>query len=311
MERFFICSLFIFSSLIQAESLPTWFAAPPSDTSESYFIAANGLTYQNALKESHSLLSQRLLTTVTTSSEQNIHKINNKTVSEFKQKIKTKGLAISLPSPSKLNEYYDEGSMSYFYLFKYNKIDVINLINKQKLDILNSITNILSTVSDHPFQCGVVENKNAKKLQLLKGLLLIESNSNVLNENTSKELFGVFDNCFINRKLALIIPEEYPILKGYIEELLINWNIKLNPNSKNKLIIKIAPKEFERFGQSGIQLNTKVTLSEDEIAVLQVTTKVSGYNPVSTDKATNNAQLKLIKKLKQQLNPLLRNINDL
>ncbi len=303
--------LSVLCSFTVSASIPQWYVEPPLDSTHKYYIASDGLTHQKALNKAYALMSQRLLTSVSSTTSQQTHKVNQQLVSEFKQKINTKGLNLSLPSPTELRKDYDESMMTYFYLFEFDKTEVINMVDSQKSDIVNAITNVLSQVAHLPFQCGVVETNNAEKLQLLKGLSLIKSNQVHLNTTIKNDIFDVFDNCFVNRQVSLEIPPKFKILQSYFEEQLVDWNVKHKSTSSNKLIVSIDEREFERFGQAGVKLDVNIKIVEAGDTALQVSQAISGYNPASSEKALDNAQKKLVNKLKQQFKPLLRNINEL
>lgn len=101
------------------------------------------------------------------------------------------------------------------------------------------------------------------------------------------------------------MPAGYLSVDTHIKQMIADWNASIVPASAAMLTVAVNKKEFTRFGQKGIKLETTVQLVENGDAIISEQLSVSGYNPKSADKALANAQKKLNKqltiKIKQQL----------
>lgn len=295
-----------FSSFTISAQIPDWYVSPPSDSASEYIIAAEGMTQELAIKKATSQLSQRFLTAISSESSYQSNKVNNKTVSEFKERVSSKGFSANFPAPKILNKQVDKQIHSFYGLFSFNKQEVKRALVAQYQSLALELSSVVADATYSPFKCSVNEIKQQDQLATFEQLTSVIK-TNWVSESTQEAdtLFNTLEQCFQNRRLMLVMPAGYLSVDTHIKQMIADWNASIVPASAAMLTVAVNKKEFTRFGQKGIKLETTVQLVENGDAIISEQLSVSGYNPKSADKALANAQKKLNKqltiKIKQQL----------
>lgn len=304
-----LLSLCSCQSTAKPSGVPDWFISSPAETKSQYIIPAEGMTQDYASKQAIKLLSQRLLTKVKTTTLNQTSKVNDKQISEFKEKSISKGIEANFPAPDLLKSQVNKEALVFYGLFAFNKQSVKNVLIEQYNSLYSELQPITTNSQSSPFKCSLDEKQNEKKLTSLKEIQsVIAANWKDSQLTKSKQLFTELNTCFQNRRLMLSISPNFALVDTHIAQVLADWNTKQVTKSAALLNIDIKQSAFTRFGQSGIKLEGTVKLVENGTTLMSERISASGYNPKSTEKALENAQLKFIKQIDMKVKNKLRSI---
>ncbi|WP_440904335.1 hypothetical protein ACMZOO_16180 [Catenovulum sp. SX2] len=164
LRRTILLVSFVYSNIVYANGIPEWYIAPPPDNDEEYIIVAQGMNQQEASRDSLRVLSERLLTYVESESNLQSHKINNREVSEYTNKVKFVGLRANYPSPIiDLHEYSKKLGI-YFGLFRFKKSEVLNALALNTMIHTTKFIQLFCHSKMPPLDAGCTRKQIMKKL---------------------------------------------------------------------------------------------------------------------------------------------------